>query len=52
MSLSYNDQALGFAIIQAFYAFLSCIMICIPIFAYQNAFFMSQREYAKIVHSD
>jgi hypothetical protein len=43
---------LGFAIIQAFYALLSCILICIPIFVYQNDFFMSQREYAKVVHSD
>jgi hypothetical protein len=43
---------LGFAIIQAFYALLSCILICIPIFVYQNDFFMSQREYAKIVYSD
>ena len=52
MSLSYNDQAMSFAIIQAFYAFFSCILICIPIFGYQNDFFMSQREYVQIVHSD
>ena len=52
MSLSYNDQAFGFAIIQAFYGFISCIFICIPIFVYQKYFFMSQREYVYIFHND
>ena len=52
MSLSYNDQAFGFAIIQAFYGLISCIFICIPIFVHRKDFFISQREYVQNVYKD
>ena len=52
MSLSYNDQAFGFAIIQAFYGLISCIFICFPIFFHRKDFFISQTEYVQNVYKD